>query len=169
MLTGKNVTLRPATEADVPALVAIRSEPGVHRWWRGADDLEGEVRGDLTDDELDLYVIVYDGTVIGAIQSTEENEPDYRHASIDIYVSDRVRGCGLGGDAIATLAHHLVTERGHHRVSIDPAADNTSAIRCYTKVGFRPVGVMRRYERGLDGTFHDGLLMDLLAEELIHP
>jgi len=33
-------------------------------------------------------------------------------------------------------------------------------------VGFRPVGVMRRYERGADGTFHDGLLMDLLAEEL---
>jgi aminoglycoside 6'-N-acetyltransferase len=27
--------------------------------------------------------------------------------------------------------------------------------------------VMRRYELGPDGTFHDGLLMDLLAEELI--
>jgi aminoglycoside 6'-N-acetyltransferase len=29
--------------------------------------------------------------------------------------------------------------------------------------------VMRRYERGPDGTFHDGLLMDLLAEELGGP
>jgi aminoglycoside 6'-N-acetyltransferase len=28
------------------------------------------------------------------------------------------------------------------------------------------VGVMRRYERGPDGTWHDGLLMDLLPEEL---
>jgi aminoglycoside 6'-N-acetyltransferase len=27
--------------------------------------------------------------------------------------------------------------------------------------------VMRNYERGLDGTWHDGLLMDLLADELI--
>jgi aminoglycoside 6'-N-acetyltransferase len=26
---------------------------------------------------------------------------------------------------------------------------------------------MRKYERGSDGTWHDGLLMDLLAEELI--
>ena len=32
---------------------------------------------------------------------------------------------------------------------------------------FRPVGVMRRYERDADGSgWHDGLLMDLLAEEL---
>jgi aminoglycoside 6'-N-acetyltransferase len=50
---------------------------------------------------------------------------------------------------------------------IDPAADSAAAIRCYSKVGFRPVGIMRRYERGSDGTWHDGLLMDLLAEELI--
>jgi RimJ/RimL family protein N-acetyltransferase len=36
----------------------------------------------------------------------------------------------------------------------------------YTSVGFRPVGVMRQYERGGDGRFHDGLLMDLLRDEL---
>jgi aminoglycoside 6'-N-acetyltransferase len=33
-------------------------------------------------------------------------------------------------------------------------------------VGFRPVGITRRSERGPDGRWHDGLLMDLLAEEL---
>ncbi len=50
---------------------------------------------------------------------------------------------------------------------IDPAADNQPAIRCYTAVGFRPVGIMRRYERNADGSgWHDGLLMDLLADEL---
>jgi aminoglycoside 6'-N-acetyltransferase len=27
--------------------------------------------------------------------------------------------------------------------------------------------VMRLYERGYDGTWHDGLLMDMLAEEFI--
>jgi aminoglycoside 6'-N-acetyltransferase len=51
---------------------------------------------------------------------------------------------------------------------IDPAADNQAAIHCYSKVGFRPVGVMRNYERGMDGTWRDGLLMDLLAGELIN-
>ena len=55
-------------------------------------------------------------------------------------------------------------DRGHHRLVIDPAADNEPAIRCYTAVGFRPVGVLRRYVDGAG--WHDGLLMDLLAEEL---
>ncbi len=54
----------------------------------------------------------------------------------------------------------------HHRITIDPAAANEPAIRCYAKAGFRPVGVMRQYERGGDGRFHDGLLMDLLRDEL---
>ena len=49
---------------------------------------------------------------------------------------------------------------------IDPAADNVAAIRAYEKVGFRPVGVMRQYERLPGGEWHDGLLMDLLADEL---
>ena len=45
----------------------------------------------------------------------------------------------------------------HHRIEIDPAAHNAAAIRAYTKVGFRPVGVTRRSERGPDGTWHEGL------------
>ena len=40
---------------------------------------------------------------------------------------------------------------------------NENAIRAYAKVGFRPVGVMRSYERNADGTWHDNLLMDLLG------
>ena len=87
-------------------------------------------------------------------------------ASIDIYLDPAVHGRGLGTDAVRTLARHLIVDRGHHRLVIDPAADNAAAIRFYSNVGFRPVGLMRRYERDLDGTWHDGLLMDLLADEL---
>ena len=43
---------------------------------------------------------------------------------------------------------------------------NEHAIRAYARVGFRPVGLMRDYERGPDGTYHDGMLMDLLANDL---
>ncbi len=50
-----------------------------------------------------------------------------------------------------------------------PPRTTTAAIRAYTKVGFRPVGITRRSERGPDGTWHDGLLMDLLADELQRP
>lgn len=92
--------------------------------------------------------------------------PDFRHAGIDLFLGDTAQGRGLGPDAIRTLARHLIDARGHHRLVIDPAADNAAAIRAYEKVGFRPVGVMRKYWRAPDGEWRDGLLLDLLAEEL---
>ncbi|MER7417452.1 GNAT family protein [Micromonospora peucetia] len=166
MLRGRAVTLRPATAGDVPTLAAIRATPEVRRWWRGGDDLPAAVRADLDDEALAVYAVEHDGRVVGAIQWHAEDDPDYRHASMDIFLDPAVRGAGLGGDAIRTLARHLIDEHGHHRFTIDPAAANTAAVRTYAKVGFRPVGLLRRYERGEDGRWHDGLLMDLLADEL---
>jgi aminoglycoside 6'-N-acetyltransferase len=165
-LTGSAVTLRPAGAADVPELARIRATPQVRRWWRGPDDLVADITADLADPEATLFAIEFDGRVVGAIQYSEQIEPDYRHAGIDIYLDPAVHRRGLGSDAVRTLARHLVVDCGHHRLTIDPAADNEAAIRAYAKVGFRPVGVMRQYERGADGGWHDGLLMDLLADEL---
>lgn len=164
-LYGAMVTLRSDTAADIAALARIRATPQVSRYWRGGTDLAA-VADDLGDPDIHTLVIEHDGRVVGAIQWGAETDPDYRHANIDIYLDPAVHGRGLGTDAVRTLARHLIVEHGHHRIVIDPAADNTAAIRCYRKVGFRPVGVMRRYERGADGSWHDGLLMDLLADEL---
>ncbi|MEU9131440.1 GNAT family protein [Kitasatospora sp. NPDC048540] len=165
-LTGAAVTLRPATADDVPALAAIRATPEVYARWRGREDLAAEVAEDLADDSTPTLAVEYRGRVVGAVQWHAEEEPDYRHAGIDIYLDPAVHGRGLGTDAVRTLARYLTRELGHHRLVIDPAADNAAAIACYRKAGFRPVGVMRRYERGADGSWHDGLLMDLLADEL---
>jgi aminoglycoside 6'-N-acetyltransferase len=118
------------------------------------------------DDEGVLLVVEAGGQVIGGIQYHEENDPMYRHAGIDIYLSRRGQGQGLGAEAVSLLARFLFEQRGHHRLTIDPAAANHRAIRCYEKVGFRRVGVLRQYERGRDGRFHDGLLMDLMRPEL---
>jgi aminoglycoside 6'-N-acetyltransferase len=65
------------------------------------------------------------------------------------------------------LARFLIEDRGHHRLTIDPAAANERAIRAYEKVGFRKVGLLRRYQYYPDGTWQDGLLMELLAEEFL--
>jgi aminoglycoside 6'-N-acetyltransferase len=163
------VTLRPATLADTDALAAILAEPGVARWWGRFDRsrVEAELTGTREDAATVLvFAIEHDGRVIGAIQASEEPEPDYRHAGIDLFLEPAVHGRGLGPDAIRALARYLFQERGHHRLTIDPAATNGPAIKAYGRVGFRPVGLMRRYERGPDGTWHDSLLMDLLADEL---
>ncbi|MFD1832265.1 GNAT family N-acetyltransferase [Streptomyces desertarenae] len=165
-LHGTSVVLRPTVLEDVPALAAIRAAPEVRTWWRGGDDLAADLVADLEDPELHLLTILHRERIAGMVQWYAEKEPDYRHAGIDIFLDPSVHGGGLGTDAVRTLARHLVEDHGHHRLVIDPAAGNAAAIRCYEKVGFRPVGTMRQYERGADGTWHDGLLMDLLAAEL---
>lgn len=160
-LRGERVTLRPLEERDRARIVEILVEPEVARWF-------GTVSAD--DEAVDWLesglAIEADSEVVGAIQFYEENEPDYRHAGMDLFLATERQNQGLGREALRLLARHLFEERGHHRLVIDPAAANARAIRVYEAVGFKPVGVMREYERGSDGSFHDGLLMDLLRAEL---
>jgi aminoglycoside 6'-N-acetyltransferase len=166
VLAGRRVRIRPGRPGDAARLREILAEPSVSQWWGEPDPLgviEDALRGE---DEEILLVMEIDGQIAGGIQYSEENEPMYRHAGIDVYLGTRFQGQGAGTEAVALLARYLFTERGHHRITIDPAAHNDRAIRSYAKVGFRPVGVMRQYERGPDGQFHDGLLMDLLRDEL---
>jgi aminoglycoside 6'-N-acetyltransferase len=157
------LTLRPLHPDDAPELIRILETPEVARWW----DVP-EPGFPLTDDpESVRLTILVDGAVAGLVQYWEETEPKYRHANIDVYLDPAHHGRGLGTEAVRRVARLLIEERGHHRITIDPAADNARAIKAYTKVGFRPVGVMRRYERDVGGAgWHDGLLMELLAADL---
>jgi aminoglycoside 6'-N-acetyltransferase len=163
VLRGERVLLRPGRSEDAEGLIQIRNEPeGVRRW--GADEIE-EISEQFI--EVDnAFVIEVDGEVVGAIQYHEENDPMYRQAGIVIFLTTSRHGQGLGTEAIRVLARYLFEERGHHRLTIDPAADNAAAIRAYEKAGFCRVWIMRNYERGPDGVGHDGLLMDMLREEL---
>ncbi len=165
MLKGELVILVPVTEAHVPELRRILRTPEVHARWGDAGDEPGWPLGE---DGVVCFAVLVDDEVRGMVQYGEEDDPGYRHASIDIFIDPAVHGRGVGEDTVRTMSKYLIEERGHHRLVIDPAADNVAAIRCYEKVGFRPVGLMRRYERDNDGRgWHDGLLMDLLAEELL--
>jgi aminoglycoside 6'-N-acetyltransferase len=134
----------------------------VMRWWDVPD--EGFPWQD-DPDETRLTIEV-DGAVAGMIQFYEEATPKYRHAAVDVFVDPALHGRGVGTEAVRQVVRLLIDERGHHRLTIDPAAANAAAIRAYEKVGFRPVGVMRDYERDVGGEgWHDGLLMELLAGE----
>jgi aminoglycoside 6'-N-acetyltransferase len=166
-IAGCRVVLRPVRPNDLPPLAKILAKPEVARWWP-AYDLARVERDFLAPDENVLYYAIESGgELIGAILATEEADPEFRHAAIDLFLDPAVHGRGLGPDAIRTLAAHLIDVDGHHRLTIDPAADNAAAIRAYEKVGFRPVGQLRRYQRMLDGSWIDGMLMEMLAEELV--
>jgi aminoglycoside 6'-N-acetyltransferase len=155
------LVLRPLLPADAAELRRIHLTPEVRRWW-------DEPANGFPWEEADStrFTIEFEGRAAGLIQYSEETEPKYRHAGIDLFLDPSLHGRGLGAAAITRVVRHLIEERGHHRITIDPALDNVVAIRCYEKVGFRPVGVMRSYERDVDGDgWHDSLLMELLSTD----
>ena len=155
------VILRPLEEPDAEELVRIRREPEVARWW---DPPEPDFPWE--EPESTRLTVVVDGAVAGLVQYGEEPEPKYRHASIDIFLDPAWHGQGLGAEVVRRVARMLIDERGHHRVTIDPAIDNVAAVRAYERAGFRPAGVLRLSERDADGRgWHDSLLMELIAGE----
>ena len=139
--------LRPLESDDAAELRRIRATPEVQsRWFALEDDFP------LADEpEVTRLTIEVDGRVAGMIQFSEELDPQYRHASIDLFVDPALHNRGIATEAIRRVVDLLVGERGHHRITIDPAADNAAAIHVYEKAGFRPVGVMRAYERDATG------------------
>jgi aminoglycoside 6'-N-acetyltransferase len=165
-LEGDGFRLRPALPADQPALAALLAEPAVARWWVHGPLEEAIAELFDVDEYTAVLALEVDGAVAGLVQFSEELTPDYKHAGIDLFVGTAWQGRGVGPAAVRLVAGYLFEVRGHHRITIDPAAANERAIRAYEKVGFRRVGVMRQYERGADGSWHDGLLMDLLRGEL---
>jgi aminoglycoside 6'-N-acetyltransferase len=162
-LQGELVTLRPIAGADLDRLVEIIQSPGVREWWWDGDDA-AHLREALPNDGS-AFAIELDDEVVGWLGFDEENDPGYRHAGVDISLDPRVQARGLGPDAIRTVIRWLADERGHHRFTIDPNARNERAIKAYAAVGFKPIGITRRSEL-IGGEWTDGLLMDLLIEEL---
>jgi aminoglycoside 6'-N-acetyltransferase len=153
-----DLELRPLQPADAPELRRLHATPGVARWWDQPED--NFPLGD--EPEQTRLTIVVDGKIAGMVQYWEETTPRYRHATIDLFLDPALHGRGIGAEALRLLSAHLMSERGHHRLTIDPATGNAAAIRCYEKAGFRRVGVLHRYECRGGGDYRDALLMELV-------
>jgi len=160
-IRSERLLMRAVTDLDIDALRTIRATPEVHRWW--GEDPDPDWMTTTTDGAP--YTIVLADTVVGFIQIFENNDPEYRFAGIDLFLDPSVQGKGYGREAVARMVQHLVSDRGHHRITIDPAAANVRAIACYRACGFQDVGIMRMYERNRDNNgWHDGLLMEYVVQ-----
>jgi aminoglycoside 6'-N-acetyltransferase len=155
------MVLRPLAEGDEAELLRIHRTQEVLRWWDNPED------GFPWDEpESVRLTIEVDGAVAGLIQYSEEREPKYRHAAIDLFLDPTLHGRGYGSEAVRRVVRMLIGKRGHHRITIDPASENVAAIRAYEKAGFKRVGVMHKHERDVGaGGWHDSLLMELVAGE----
>jgi aminoglycoside 6'-N-acetyltransferase len=159
-LHGELVVLRELERGDAAELRRIQQTPEVRAWWGDPDD-----DFPLWDEpQSRRLVVLVDGEIAGLVQYYEEPEPDYRNAEIDIFIAPPHHGRGVGTDTLKTLARHLLEDRGHHRLTIVPAADNHVAIRSYEKAGFVAVGVTRLSARNrATGAWHDELVMELVV------
>jgi aminoglycoside 6'-N-acetyltransferase len=162
-LVDGDLCVRTPTDADLPSMRTLFDDPTVERWWGHHDDRR--VADRLDRDDVIGLAVVRDGRLVGWVQVSEELHPVYRHAGIDIALASGAQGSGTGPRTLRLVLDWLTGERGHHRVTIDPAAANERAVSAYRKAGFREVGVMRSYERSPDGTFHDALLMEYVVED----
>ena len=147
--------------------------------WGPPDSTELEPAPGLKSvDPYDLILVTAGEDSLPPLTDTERAALKVHKVAYDVgYVglTFTFRGCGtstgdfsLQGwvDDLRAAIDYLTRERGHHRLVIDPAADNEAAIACYAKLGFRTVGRMHRSERGSTGDgWHDQLLMELVAPD----
>jgi uncharacterized protein (TIGR00725 family) len=140
------VGLRPSAYADLSTFRRAFADADVLAWWDpgGCDEVHSRWPHERS------LVITEDDRAVGFVGYHAGLDPDFDHIGVDIVIAaqaDRGRGAG------------------HHRITVVPSPDNGPAIRCYEKVGFQRVGVMRAYERHR-GRWRDALLLDLLPKDL---
>jgi len=164
VLQGERLTLQPLTDDDVEALLPAVYEPGIADWWGDTSDPDYQREG--FHNEGRALAIHVDDQIAGWLAFHEETEPDYRQVALDIMLRPGFQDQGLGPEALRLLIRWFIDEHGHHRFTIDPTVENKRAIAAYERVGFKPVGILRKSERAPDGQWRDGLLMDLLAEDV---
>lgn len=151
--------LRPATAADLDALVALAQQPEV------AATLATTAADTLREDAGTLLAIEHEGTLAGGVRWVLVNRrsriADVRTLMIDPALSGR----GLATAAVRELAALLIGTHGVHRLEAEVYGFNDAAQRVFERAGFVREGVRRSaYDR--HGAWQDGVRFGLLAGEL---
>jgi RimJ/RimL family protein N-acetyltransferase len=170
VLVSQNLTMRPATTADIETRLALGAEPeenlrlyGVQPDGAvfGRDDAERWVGGLI---EHPNAWIIEGRALLGAIRLDRVDLVD-RRASLAIgLLRQQDQGRGYGTEAVRRVLAYAFDELGLHRVSLRVLASNVRAIRCYEKCGFQLEG-RERETVFLDGAWRDDLIMGLLSRE----
>jgi aminoglycoside 6'-N-acetyltransferase len=135
--------VRPVRADDVAVLHGLLASPDVGRWFHPRT-LE-QARDEWLDPAALAWALEVDGHCVGLVQVDEEDDPDYRHAALQVFVAPDAWGRGIAFAALDTVCGWLVGPRGHHRLTLDPERANAAALRLAERLGFRRVGVLERY------------------------
>lgn len=157
-----DIIVRPATEADVPAITDIYNYEVLNGW--ATFDLEPKT----LEDRLEWFretrhphcVIVADeaGEIAGwGCLRPFRAKAAYRFtAENSVYIHQDQRGSGIGGLILARLVEDAKAN-GFHSIIAGISQDNPASLRLHRRFGFIEVGTERevgwKFERWLDVTW----------------
>ncbi len=148
-------TFKPLSPEDFPLLLSWLAQPHVKAWWDDGDDTLDKVAlhfGDMCGQspEEQGFLACYQETPeatavpIGYIQYYLL--PD-GGAGLDVFLGEAAfLNRGIGTRLIQAFLERLLAWHNPAYFVIDPEPENTRAIRCYEKVGFRHYETIRTEE-----------------------
>jgi RimJ/RimL family protein N-acetyltransferase len=167
------LSLRPATEQDLPSLSALAANPQVEPFLAFGSADQARMRALLTapgpaPGSAGLLVIDSDGDRdIGGLALTVVNQRSRICDLSRLMVRPDLQRSGIATSAVLLACRHALHDHGMHRVQAECYGDNTTAHRLFERAGFTREGTRRRaYWRR--GGWLDGIMFGLLAEELGH-
>ncbi len=156
------VTIRPATERDVEALVDLDLDSATHHasldpvFYHVPDRaaVGSFLRHRLTNPNREMLVAEVDGVVVGSVDITAEEPPDpgavvrpVPTVDIGISVAAGWRGRGIGR-RLMEAAEANARERGAERIVLDMSSENVDALRLYRSLGYAEFGLLLRKDLG---------------------
>jgi RimJ/RimL family protein N-acetyltransferase len=167
------LSLRPATEQDLPSLSALAASPQVEPFLAFGSADQARMRGLLTapgpaPGSAGLLVIDSDrDRGVGGLALTVVNQRSRICDLSRLMVRPDLRRSGIATSAVLLACRHALHDHDMHRVQAECYGDNIAAHRLFERAGFTREGTRRRaYWRR--GGWLDGIMFGLLAEELGH-
>lgn len=138
------ISFKPLAPADFPLLLAWLAKPHVKEWWDDGDDTLEKVEESYGEEEgEERFLIYYQATEnappepVGYIQSYLA---EVNGMGIDLFLGEEgLLNRGMGTQALQAFLAQITERYPRSYFVIDPDPQNTRAIRCYEKVGFRYV------------------------------
>jgi diamine N-acetyltransferase len=167
------VSIRAATSEDVDFLTGLYADEAVRPFLAAGGRYEREGIAEQLELERDreeggLLVIEVDGDRAGAMFWERTNvRSRIAHVS-GIAIHPEFRGRRVADDAARLLQHHLIRERGFHRLELEIYGFNERAQGHAERSGYIREGVRRKAYRGEDGWI-DGVLYAIVEEDLAEP
>jgi len=163
-----DVTIRPETDADVPAVLDVLMSVAAEGRWIGTQlPLDkparlAQMRAALERSESFAgFVAEVDGKVIGSIGLELAS---YGVVDLGICLLDGYRSQGVG---LRLMQRGIEWARGAgaHKITLQVWPHNERGIGLYRKLGFVEEGLLRRHYRRNSGEIWDSVIMGLLLED----